>query len=111
MSIVKEKSDFIQVHAGLKRKLIQTEKLMTVINEFTDGPWDEPEPPHSHPHEQTGYMAEGEVIFYCEGEDDVHLVQGDMFCVAPNLKHTIKCLTPVVRIVDSFTPRRQDFLC
>ena len=110
MSIVKEKSDFISVRDGLKRKIIYTDTLMTVINEFTDGPWDEPEPPHSHPHEQTGYMAEGEVIFYCDGEEDVHLVKGDMFCVAPNVKHTIKCLTPVVRIVDSFTPLRKDFL-
>jgi mannose-6-phosphate isomerase-like protein (cupin superfamily) len=110
MSILTEKSAFIQVHAGLKRKLIYTENLMTVINEFTDGPWDKPEPPHSHPHEQTGYMAEGEVIFYCDGEADVHLVKGDMFCVAPNAKHTIKCLTSVVRIIDSFTPLRQDFL-
>ena len=110
MSIVKEKSDFIRVREGLKRKIIYTDNLMTVINEFMDGPWEKPEPPHSHPHEQTGYMAEGEVIFYCDGEADAHLVKGDMFCVPPNIKHTIKCLTPVVRIVVSFTPPRLEFL-
>ncbi len=110
MSIVKEKTLFTRVHNGLQRKIIQTDHLMTVINEFTNGPWDEPEPPHSHPHEQTGYIAEGEVIFYCDGEENVHLVKGDMFSVAPNVKHTIKCLTSVVRIVDSFTPIRKDFL-
>lgn len=101
---------FTLVHPGLQRKIIHTDNLMTVINEFTDGPWDEPEPTHSHPHEQTAYVAAGEVVFYCEGEPDHHLVPGDMFCVPPNIKHTIKCLTPVVRIVDSFTPLRQEFL-
>ncbi|MBN1481171.1 cupin domain-containing protein [candidate division KSB1 bacterium] len=110
MRIVREKDDFFHVRIGLGRKLIYTDALMTAINDFIDGPWEEPEPPHSHPHAQTGYIAEGEVIFYCEGEEDQHLVKGDLFCVPPNIKHTIKCLTPIVRIVDSFTPIRQDFL-
>lgn len=110
MAIVKEKNEFVSVHDGLYRKIIHTDQLMTVINDFTDGPWEKPEPPHSHPHEQTGYIAKGEVIFYCDGQEDVHLVEGDMFSVAPNVKHTIKCLTPIVRIVDSFTPLRQDFI-
>ncbi len=109
MSLVKEKDGFIKVRSGLQRSIIHTDHLMTVINEFTDGPWEKPEPPHSHPHEQTGYIAAGEVMFYSEGEDEQHLKPGDMFSVAPNKKHTIKCLTPVVRIVDSFTPIRQDF--
>ena len=103
-------TSYVQVRPGLRRLFIHTEHLMTVINEFTDGPWNEPEPPHSHPHEQTGYMADGEVIFYCKGEDDRHLKPGDMFSVPPNTPHTIKCLTPVVRIVDSFTPIREDFI-
>jgi len=111
MLTIKEKDmPFIQVRPGLKRKIIHTDTLMTVINDFTDGPWDEPAPPHSHPHEQTGYLAEGEVMFYCEGEPEQHLLKGDMFCVAPNKKHSIKCLTSVVRIVDSFTPIRKEFL-
>ena len=105
-----EKQNIIQVRPGLERQIIHTKNLMTVINEFKDGPWEQPEPSHSHPHEQTGYMAEGEVIFYCEGEEDRHLMRGDMFCVPPNVKHTIKCLTSIVKIVDSFTPLRQDFL-
>lgn len=106
----KEKQHHVQVRPGLRRCIIHTQHLMTVINEFSDGPWEQPEPPHSHPHEQTGYIAKGEVIFYCQGEEDQHLVTGDMFCVPPNIKHTIKCLTPTVTIVDSFTPIRQDFL-
>jgi len=67
------------VKEGLKRKIINTDNLMTVLIDFSNGPWESPEPPHSHPHEQTSYVAEGEIIFYCEGEDDQHLKVGDMF--------------------------------
>ena len=99
-----------KVRDGLQRKIIHTEKLMTVLIDFSDGPWNEPEPPHAHPHEQTSYVAEGEVIFYCEGEEDQHLKAGDMFAVPSGRLHTVKLLTRKVRLVDSFTPVREDFL-
>jgi quercetin dioxygenase-like cupin family protein len=83
---------------------------MTVLIDFSNGPWDGPEPPHSHPHEQTSYVAEGEIIFYCEGEKGQHLKAGDMFAVPSGKMHTVKLLTPRVRLVDSFTPVREDFL-
>ena len=99
-----------KVKEGLQRKIIHTKNLMTVLIDFSNGPWDEPEPPHSHPHEQTSYVAEGEIIFYCEGEPDLHLKAGDMFAAPSGKKHTIKLLTERVRLVDSFNPIREDFL-
>mgnify|MGYP002633622839 CR=1 FL=1 len=98
------------VKEGLQRKIIRTNNLMTVLIDFSNGPWEEPEPPHSHPHEQTSYVAEGEIIFYCEEEADQHLKAGDMFAVPSGKKHTIKLLTPNARLVDSFNPIREDFL-
>ncbi len=99
-----------KVKEGLERKIIYTKDLMTVLIDFTNGPWEEPEPPHSHPHVQTSYVAEGEIIFYCEDEPDQHLKAGDMFAVPSGKKHTIKLLTQKVRLVDSFNPIREDFL-
>ena len=111
MPVVKQElSPLSCVKKGLRRNLIYTQNLMTVINEFYDGPWEAPEPPHSHPHEQTAYVAAGELIYYCEDESEQHLKAGDMFSAPAGKKHTIKCLTPVVRIVDSFTPIREEFL-
>lgn len=98
------------VREGLKRKIIHTDNLMNVLIDFSDGPWDEPEPPHSHRHEQTSYVASGEIIFYCEGEKEQHLKAGDMFAVPSGLNHTIRLLTKKVRLIDSFTPLREDFL-
>jgi quercetin dioxygenase-like cupin family protein len=98
------------VREGVGRKLIYANNLMTVIIDFTNGPWDEPDPSHSHPHEQTTYIAEGEVLFICEGEADQKLKAGDMFCVASNRKHTIQLLSEKARLVDSFNPIREEFL-
>ncbi|HKK73485.1 MAG TPA: cupin domain-containing protein [Saprospiraceae bacterium] len=99
-----------RVRPGLERKIIHTGALMTVVIDFSDGPWEKPEPPHSHPHVQTSYVAEGEIIFYCEGEPDQHLKAGDLFAVPSGKSHTVKLLTERVRLVDSFNPLRNDFL-
>lgn len=98
------------VREGLERRIIFTPNLMTVIVDFTDGPWAEAEPFHSHPHEQTCYIASGEIIFYCEGEPEQHLQSGDMFAVPSGKKHTIRLLSSVARLIDSFNPVRQEFI-
>lgn len=111
MAVLKfENVSYEEVKEGLKRKIIHTSNLMTVLIDFTNGPWEEAEPPHSHPHEQTSYVAEGEIILYCEGEPDENLKAGDMFAVPSGKKHTIKLLSKTARLVDSFNPVREDFL-
>mgnify|MGYP000477434631 FL=1 len=111
MAVLKfDEIQYEKVKEGLERKIIYTKELMTVLIDFSNGPWEEPEPPHSHPHQQTSYVAEGEIIFYCEGESDQHLKAGDMFAVPSGLKHTIKLLTKKARLIDSFYPVREDFL-
>jgi quercetin dioxygenase-like cupin family protein len=83
--------------------------MMTVID-FTNGPWSEPDPPHSHVHEQITYVAEGEIIFFCDGEPDQKLKAGDMFSVPSGKEHTIQVLTKTVKLIDGFTPLRTEFL-
>ena len=100
----------VEIREGVFRSMIYMKNLMLTVIDFTNGPWDEPEPPHSHPHEQISYIAEGELIFYCEGEDEKHLKEGDVFAVPSGKKHTVKVLTERVRIIDSFNPVREDFL-
>jgi quercetin dioxygenase-like cupin family protein len=99
-----------KVKEGVNRKLIHLKDLMTVVIDFTNGPWSEPEPPHAHPHEQTCYLAEGEIVFICEGEPDQILKAGDLFSVPSNKMHTIQLLSKSARLVDSFNPIREDFL-
>lgn len=98
------------VRDGFERRIIHTDNLMTVVIDFTDGPWDTPLPYHAHPHEQTSYVVAGEIIFFCEGELDQHLKAGDAFYITSGKKHTIQLLTPSVRLIDNFSPIREDFL-
>ena len=98
------------VRKGLERRIIYTQDLMTAMVDFLDGPWAEAEPFHSHPHEQTSYIASGNILFFCEGEPEQHLQEGDMFAVASGKKHAIRLLSASARLVDSFNPIRQEFL-
>lgn len=99
-----------KVREGLERRTIHTANLMTVIVDFSNGPWAEAEPFHSHPHEQTCYLAQGEIIFCCEDEPDQRLQAGDLFAVPSGKKHTIRLLSPTARLIDNFNPIRQDFI-
>ena len=99
-----------KVAEGIERRWIKTENLMLVNAEFSDGPKNEPDPFHSHPHEQVSYMADGEVYLFVANEEKVHLKLGDKFAIPPNVPHTIQRISAFVRIIDCFTPIREDFL-
>lgn len=94
---------------GRTRYLAHTDHLMMVVIDFEDGPAVQPDPPHSHPHEQVTYVAAGELLFFIDGTP-YRLETGDMITVPPDVPHTIQLLAPHVRLVDTFTPIREDFL-
>ena len=101
------KPDFIA--KGRTRYLAHTDNVMVVVVDFNDGPAREPDPPHSHSHEQVSYVASGEIILII-GEEKTHLIEGDMFTVPANVPHTVQTLNKHVRLIDAFNPIRKDFL-
>jgi mannose-6-phosphate isomerase-like protein (cupin superfamily) len=98
-----------EISPGVFRRFIHLDKLMTAVIDFTNGPWEKPEPPHSHPHEQTSYVAKGKLMVYI-GDEEYELEQGDIFYVPGNVPHTVKILSKEVRLVDNFSPIREDFI-
>jgi quercetin dioxygenase-like cupin family protein len=98
-----------QIREGAERRIGHTDNLMIVVVDFRDGPKDQPDPPHSHLHEQVCYVAEGEILLVM-GERQTRLGPGDMFLVPSGMAHSIQQLTEHVRLVDCFTPIREDFL-
>jgi quercetin dioxygenase-like cupin family protein len=94
---------------GGERRLGYTDHMMIVVVDFSDGPQSQPDPFHSHPHEQVSYVAEGEINFVMNGQQ-THLSPGDMFLVPSGVPHTIQLLTKQARLIDCFTPIREDFL-
>jgi quercetin dioxygenase-like cupin family protein len=98
-----------KLRQGAERRLAYLDNLMMVVLDLDDGPKAEPDPPHSHPHEQICYVAEGEILFLMDGEG-TRLGPGDLFLVPSDCPHTIQQLTEHVRLVDCFAPIREDFL-
>ena len=107
---IDSESPWTKLAPGLRRKLIHTDNLMLVVVEFTKGPAEVPDPFHDHPHEQVSYIAEGELILFIQGIGEKRLRKGDLFAIPGGIPHTVQTLSPVVRIIDSFTPLRKDFL-
>lgn len=64
--------------------------------------------PHSHPHIQASYVAEGRFEVTIDGRTET-LEQGGSFIVPPDLVHGVKALEKG-RLIDTFTPHRAEFL-
>lgn len=104
-----DKTPVERIREGAERRLGHMENLMIVVIDFHDGPKAEPDLPHAHPHEQVSYVAEGEILFLLDGQAE-RLGPGDVFLVPSGKPHSIQQLTEHVRLVDCFTPIREDFL-
>jgi quercetin dioxygenase-like cupin family protein len=69
-----------------------------------------PTPPHSHPHEQIGYLIEGRGVLFSGGES-LEVEAGTSFLIPPNESHNFNATgeKPAV-IIDAFSPPREDYL-
>jgi quercetin dioxygenase-like cupin family protein len=63
---------------------------------------------HSHPHIQTSYVAEGTFEVTIDGVTET-IPAGGAYIVPSGKVHGVKALT-AGRLIDSFTPRREEFL-
>jgi quercetin dioxygenase-like cupin family protein len=64
---------------------------------------------HRHPHEQVCYCLSGEFVFTIEGREPVRLTAGDTLYFESSVLHGAKCISEG-RLLDVFTPQREDFL-
>ena len=91
---------------GVTRKILATGGgLMTVEFHFDRGSVGSP---HSHPHEQVGYVVSGKFAFTLAGTTTV-LAPGDSYYVPSGVVHGAEALEEGV-LLDVFTPQREDFL-
>lgn len=63
---------------------------------------------HSHPHVQATYVASGRFAFTISGKDH-EVGPGDSFVIPSGAVHGCRCIESG-GLIDSFTPRRDDFL-
>lgn len=82
-------------------------KAMMMINTIEPGI---PTPPHSHPHEQIGYILEGRGVLF-SGGDSIEIEAGTSFLIPPYESHNFDAIgdKPAV-IIEAFSPPREDYL-
>jgi quercetin dioxygenase-like cupin family protein len=91
---------------GVTRQVLSdAPELMVVRFAFADGAQGKL---HSHPHVQATYVASGRFRFTVAGEA-FEVGPGDSFVIPGGAEHGCTCLAPGT-LIDSFTPRRDDFL-
>ncbi len=65
-------------------------------------------PDHNHPHEQTGMLLSGRMIFTVDGTDQ-EVVPGDCWCIGSDVPHSARAVEDSVA-VEMFSPVREDYL-
>jgi quercetin dioxygenase-like cupin family protein len=89
----------------IRQVLAERPELMLVSFSFEVGAEGRP---HSHPHVQATYVREGRFLFTVDGETK-EIGPGDSLVVPADAVHGCRCLEAGV-LIDSFAPRRDDFL-
>jgi len=65
-------------------------------------------PPHSHPHEQTGLLVSGKLLFTIEKEE-IEATAGDSWCIPGGSEHAVVVLEDS-QAIEVFSPVREDYL-
>jgi quercetin dioxygenase-like cupin family protein len=109
MKIVKRKdAPTLETVRGRHGEILMAgEKCMMMINTIEPNI---PTPPHTHPHEQIGYLIEGKGILYIDGKTR-ELEAQVTFLVPPNAAHNFDATgTRPAVLIEAFAPPREDYL-
>jgi quercetin dioxygenase-like cupin family protein len=93
-------------HGVTRRVLADSPELMLVEFAFADGAEGLP---HSHPHVQSTFVKAGRFRFAL-GDESFEVGPGDAFVVPSGVVHGCRLIEGPGVLLDSFTPRREDFL-
>jgi quercetin dioxygenase-like cupin family protein len=89
-----------------RRVLAESPDLMLVEFAFAENGFGAP---HSHPHVQSTFVQSGRFEFTVAGET-FKVGPGDAFVIPANAVHGCRALGEPGVLIDTFTPRRDDFL-
>lgn len=95
----------IQLEGSTRRVVLETPELMLVEFTFAKGAIGAL---HSHKHVQTSYVVDGVFEVTIDGVTEA-IAAGGGYIVPSGLVHGVKALE-AGRLIDAFTPRRDDFL-
>lgn len=100
--------EFLSIAAGpgvTRQVLADSAELMVVAFTFEKGAEGAL---HHHPHVQATYAEAGQFVLVMDGRETL-IGPGDSLVIPANAVHGCRCLA-AGRLIDTFTPRRDDFL-
>jgi quercetin dioxygenase-like cupin family protein len=96
----------IELVPGIKAHIISSEKITL---SFASAEPNAPLPPHRHENEQMLIVLEGAIDFVIEGKQ-YHVEKGDVIVLPSNTEHGAYFTEKGARVIDVFSPPRQDFV-
>jgi len=91
---------------GVEIQIISGEKMMMVFFRMQPGA---ALPEHTHPHEQMGTVLEGELELVIDSQKKI-VGPGEAYHIASNVIHSGRCLDRPTKVLEMFSPPREDFL-
>ncbi len=90
----------------VRRVLAYSDQLMTCELHIDKGA---PTAIHAHPHDQITYVVKGTIEFNVGGEKAI-VHAGDTMCIPGGVEHGPTEILEDSLIIDTFSPKREDFL-
>ncbi len=94
-----------QLAPGVKAKTFWGDKMLLSVVEFDPNAV---VPNHSHMHEQSGVVLEGELTFTIAGKTRV-CKPGDMYVIPGGTEHSATAAKGRVKVLDVFSPVREEY--
>ena len=95
-----------EVAPGIVLRLVWGERVM--LSHVTFQPHNAL-PAHSHPHEQTGIVLDGELDMTVAGQTR-RCRKGDAFTIPGGVEHSVTSGAAAATILDTFSPPREDYM-
>ena len=92
------------ISPGIEARTFWGENMLVAVVELDAGAV---LPSHQHPHEQISYILEGELEFDLDGETQSVKAE-DIVIIPGNMAHTVKVGAAPAKVLDMFSPCRED---
>ena len=99
-----ETAGFVPVDGAVMRGLFGEGAMLNLVDLEPDAEV----PLHSHPHEQLGYVVEGEIIMIIDGAEH-RMPPGTAYVIPGGVEHSGRGGLDGCRVVDVFQPPREDY--
>ena len=89
----------------VRQNMVWGDRLMIVVYHIDTGGM---VPPHSHEHEQGGFVVKGELEWVI-GEETSIVKVGDTYMIPSGVTHSARVIEST-EVIDVFSPPREDFI-